>query len=228
MTTAFRCWGWGTSYRSLRSQGSQWANLVAKNCSIKQWAVCRYYITVRNSSLQCSSDSIGSRAKCYWEGNLIERLKIYWLWLVCPPIQATSALLPTAAGPLLTGSSDACIRCWDAAQIDHSYMVCGPPSPLDRPRREAKIARLRSAFLINSQMFLSGRLYLDTTESSIWYPWICSVIGSAVCTKVHEREEIRTTNKMKRQRCCNHLSAKGLNTLSFRNCALGTTATYMA
>jgi hypothetical protein len=36
-------------------------------------------------------------------------------------------LLPTGAGPLLTGSSDGCVRLWDAARPDSSYMVCGPP-----------------------------------------------------------------------------------------------------
>ena len=37
------------------------------------------------------------------------------------------ALLPTGAGPLLTGGSDGCVRLWDAARPDASYMVAGPP-----------------------------------------------------------------------------------------------------
>jgi hypothetical protein len=47
-------------------------------------------------------------------------------------VQGSRALLPTGAGALLTGSSDACIRCWEGAKHDESYMVCGPPKPLDR------------------------------------------------------------------------------------------------
>ena len=47
-------------------------------------------------------------------------------------LQGTNALLPTAAGPLLTGSADGCIRCWDAAHINQSYIVCGPPQALDK------------------------------------------------------------------------------------------------
>ena len=37
------------------------------------------------------------------------------------------ALLPTGAGPLLTGSSDGAVRLWDASRPEASYMVCGPP-----------------------------------------------------------------------------------------------------
>lgn len=36
-------------------------------------------------------------------------------------------LLPTGAGPLLTGSSDGAVRLWDASRPEASYMVCGPP-----------------------------------------------------------------------------------------------------
>lgn len=38
------------------------------------------------------------------------------------------ALLPTGAGPLLTGSADTAIRLWDGARPEASYMVCGPPA----------------------------------------------------------------------------------------------------
>lgn len=38
------------------------------------------------------------------------------------------ALLPTGAGPVLTGSSDCCIRLWDAAYPQQSYIVAGPPA----------------------------------------------------------------------------------------------------
>jgi len=38
------------------------------------------------------------------------------------------ALLPTGAGSVLTGSSDCCIRLWDAAHPQQSYMVAGPPA----------------------------------------------------------------------------------------------------
>jgi len=37
------------------------------------------------------------------------------------------ALLPTGAGPLLSGGSDGAVRFWDAARPDASFMVCGPP-----------------------------------------------------------------------------------------------------
>ncbi|KAK9909837.1 hypothetical protein WJX75_008190 [Coccomyxa subellipsoidea] len=37
------------------------------------------------------------------------------------------ALLPTGAGPLLSGGSDGCVRFWDAARPDASFMVSGPP-----------------------------------------------------------------------------------------------------
>ncbi len=67
-------------------------------------------------------------------------------------LQGSQALLPTAAGALLTGSSDACIRCWDAAQVDNTYMVCGPPTPLDRPPREPKIARQVLLLLVATEM----------------------------------------------------------------------------
>ena len=46
------------------------------------------------------------------------------------PMQRASgcrALLPTGAGPLLTGSSDGAVRLWDASRPEASYMVCGPP-----------------------------------------------------------------------------------------------------
>ncbi|EIE24687.1 hypothetical protein COCSUDRAFT_258, partial [Coccomyxa subellipsoidea C-169] len=36
------------------------------------------------------------------------------------------ALLPTGAGPLLSGGSDGCVRFWDAARPDASFMVSGP------------------------------------------------------------------------------------------------------
>lgn len=38
------------------------------------------------------------------------------------------ALLPTGAGPVLTGGSDCCIRLWDAAYPQQSYVVAGPPT----------------------------------------------------------------------------------------------------
>ena len=38
------------------------------------------------------------------------------------------ALLPTGAGPLLTGSCDTAIRLWDGGRPEASYMVCGPPA----------------------------------------------------------------------------------------------------
>ncbi|KAK9817197.1 hypothetical protein WJX72_010933 [[Myrmecia] bisecta] len=41
-------------------------------------------------------------------------------------------LLPTGAGPLLSAGSDCCIRLWDAALPEHSYMVCGPPMSVSR------------------------------------------------------------------------------------------------
>ena len=46
------------------------------------------------------------------------------------PMQRPSgcrALLPTGAGPLLTGSSDGAVRLWDASRPEASYMVCGLP-----------------------------------------------------------------------------------------------------
>lgn len=36
-------------------------------------------------------------------------------------------MLPTGAGPLLTGSSDGSVRFWDAARPEASFMVCGQP-----------------------------------------------------------------------------------------------------
>jgi hypothetical protein len=39
------------------------------------------------------------------------------------------ALLPTAAGALLTGGTDRAIRLWDAQHVDQSYVVCVPPPP---------------------------------------------------------------------------------------------------
>lgn len=36
-------------------------------------------------------------------------------------------MLPTSAGPLLTGGSDAAIRLWDADLPESSYVVCGAP-----------------------------------------------------------------------------------------------------
>lgn len=62
-------------------------------------------------------------------------------------------MLPTAAGALLTGSSDGCIRCWDASQVDHSYMVCGPPTPLDRSFGEEKLMRYKPHLLIKLSTF---------------------------------------------------------------------------
>jgi hypothetical protein len=48
------------------------------------------------------------------------------------------ALLPTGAGPLLTGGSDGGVRLWDAARPDASYMVCGPPQlPPEAPNLAA-------------------------------------------------------------------------------------------
>ena len=43
------------------------------------------------------------------------------------------ALLPTGAGPLLTGNSDCCIRLWDAAYPQQSYIVAGPPTTESLP-----------------------------------------------------------------------------------------------
>ena len=51
-------------------------------------------------------------------------------WCLQAPMQRPSgcrALLPTGAGPLLTGSSDGAVRLWDASRPEASYMVCGPP-----------------------------------------------------------------------------------------------------
>ena len=47
------------------------------------------------------------------------------------------ALLPTGAGPLLTGSSDGAVRLWDASRPEASYMVCGPPQTPARDALEA-------------------------------------------------------------------------------------------
>lgn len=52
------------------------------------------------------------------------------MWHVQAPLQRPSgcrALLPTGAGPLLTGSSDGAVRLWDASRPEANYMVCGPP-----------------------------------------------------------------------------------------------------
>ena len=39
------------------------------------------------------------------------------------------ALLPTAGGQLLAGSSDCAVRCWDSGRPQQSYVVCAPPPP---------------------------------------------------------------------------------------------------
>ena len=61
-------------------------------------------------------------------------------WCVQAPMQRPGgcrALLPTGAGPLLTGSSDGAVRLWDASRPEASYMVCGPPQTPARDAPEA-------------------------------------------------------------------------------------------
>lgn len=64
---------------------------------------------------------------------IVEQMRHLCEWVGCaiqaPPQRPAGcrALLPTGAGPLLSGSSDGCVRFWDAARPDASFMVCGPP-----------------------------------------------------------------------------------------------------
>ena len=54
------------------------------------------------------------------------------------------ALLPTRAGPLLTGSTDCSVRLWDAAATRRSsYLVCAPPE-LPHPVRRLLIRGVRT------------------------------------------------------------------------------------
>ncbi|KAL3131972.1 hypothetical protein ABBQ38_007667 [Trebouxia sp. C0009 RCD-2024] len=67
--------------------------------------------------------------------------------LQAPKVSTTGchALLPTGAGPLLTGSSDRCIRFWDAAYPQQSYVVAGPPVVLSTTASTSQSATSSSA-----------------------------------------------------------------------------------
>ena len=67
------------------------------------------------------------------------------------------ALLPTGAGPVLTGSSDCCIRLWDAAYPQQSYVVAGPPTVL--PPSSAQ-----SAAIIGAQQHVPYKYYQHTLQ----------------------------------------------------------------
>ena len=63
----------------------------------------------------------------------------------CPCFCRCHALLPTGAGPLLTGSSDRCVRLWDAAYPQQSYVIDGPPTVPSATTSSAQSAASSSA-----------------------------------------------------------------------------------